>query len=144
MGRLVEPVENVASPIANRKGQYAETVAKYVPAEIVAGYLPISRLLQTAPLEPQRRVLEWLAVGVGVVLSWIYFSKLKTAPEQERQVVISTVAFVLWAAALGGPFATLPGYREYIPAVILALFTWAMGRYPPRRRVKLGAAALKT
>lgn len=140
MGRLIDPVDNTAVAAGSKTSRYGEAVAKYIPAEIIGGYLPLSRILSGAREDTVKTVLEWALFAAGVVLTPIYFERVqKPTPAQKRHVWISTTAFVLWAAALGGPFATIAILRDhqYVMGVLLGGFTWIVGFFPPRKRVEI-------
>jgi hypothetical protein len=139
MSRLIEPQDNEATPVGSKTSRYAEAVAKYVPAEIVGGYLPLTKLLASMPPDGVRVGLEWFLFVSGLAITPMYLIYVhKPSAAQMREVWISTVAFVLWAAALGEPFARLPILRDhgYVTGFLLGLFTWTVGFFPPRKRVR--------
>jgi hypothetical protein len=140
MGRLIEPVDNVGTPIGSKASRYGEAVAKYIPAEIVSGYLPLSKLVSVTKADSVRTVLEWSLFAAGVVLTPLYLKRFyKPSNAQMRQVWISTIAFVFWAAALGGPFAQVALLKEhdYLAGFLLGAFTWIVGCFPPRAPVRV-------
>lgn len=149
MGRLVRvPPPGPAGPAGAPGGPpppaasdpYTERVAKYVPAEIVAGYFSLSEVIKQAGAGDPRQ--PWAATAlfaVGLVLTPVYLIVVGK-PRQPREYVpigLSTVAFVLWAYALGGPFAlgepsaTLGPYAGWLGALAVGLFTWVAGLFKP-------------
>jgi hypothetical protein len=79
---------------------YLERVAKYVPSEIVAGYITVVGMIAGAP----ERTRLPLAIGVFAlcfVLTPIYLN-LFAKPNQPRavQLTVGSIAFIVWAYAV--------------------------------------------
>lgn len=124
---------------------WLERAAKYVPGEVVAAFkATYSLLAAVATDEPLRVPLGWLAFAVFLVLTPVYLYKLHLAADASAtwdklrpQLIIATIAFVVWAYALGGPFSMAGqpvvwgGYREWAGGVVLILYTLAVGAYRP-------------
>ena len=91
---------------------YRDKLLKYVPAEINAAWFAVSGIL--AGLANPSTALLWVLFVVFILLTMgmIYrLTKVKNQPTPWIQIAISTVAFIVWVLALGGPFATIPGYN---------------------------------
>lgn len=154
MGRLIEvrprPTlpdrpTTVARTEIKKSDTTLEKVAKLVPTEIVAGYIPLVAAAESITSSISRRFS--LAVGaffLGLVLTPIYLL-LTGKPKNWVQVVsivISTIAFVLWAYMLGGPFAMeqmtayLGSYDQKVAGFFVLAFTWITGLIPFDRFLK--------
>jgi hypothetical protein len=117
-----------------------ERVAKYIPGEIVAGYLALSEVVKMVSRQDTRRVAAaWVLflVGLGVTPVYLYVAGKPANRREMIQIGISTIAFVLWAYALGGPFEMGPPspvhgpYAGWIGALAVGIFTWVAGLFRP-------------
>jgi hypothetical protein len=102
---------------------YRDRLTKYIPAEAVATYLFINTFVTTAT--PVRVWLLWLSFGVCTVLVPLYLRRIQKV-DKVVQLIISTVAFIVWAFSIGGPFTYLPWYDPIIAVVVMALYTLAV------------------
>jgi hypothetical protein len=98
---------------------------KYIPAEIVAGYVFLEGILKSA-------------VGVSPIAGWLVFvalwiitplytwrtTKFPGLNIAYTQIVIATVSFPVWVFALGGPFAGLGWYNSVYGSILLVLYTF--------------------
>lgn len=122
---------------AGGTADYAERVAKYIPAEIVALYLGILNLIQGSQVAGLSN-LQGLVVAILAVLTPIYFLKLvpdpnATVPERRQHAVVASVAFVLWAWALGGPlFQGCGPVWELAAGIFILIFQFVVGFLPPK------------
>jgi hypothetical protein len=100
-----------------------EAVAKYIPAEILAFYVPVVpaiELLKNAQLHP---VLQQIAFWLCWALVPAYFLWIGKGDDRKwRQVVLSTLAFPIWAYATNRELGVLGHYYEAAGALILLLF----------------------
>ena len=95
---------------------FLTNLVKLIPAEIVALYAVVQTFI------PMTLVAHlFLAVPLVVLcpLYLLYAMKVKKID----QVVITTVAFVVWIFALGGPFKFISGYAPWMAGIALAVFT---------------------
>jgi hypothetical protein len=112
---------------------YFDRVLKYIPADVVAAWIFISGVIATATAGPTETVL-WIVFVIVTILTALWTWR-QTEPElgpATTQIVIATIAFVVWVFALGGPFQALPFYQPWIGSVVLVLFTLAVGAIEPR------------
>jgi len=117
---------------------YTEQILKYIPAEVVAFYIPA--LGAAAALKPTTTgtgttssaygYVVWLIFLLALVGTFIYTHKnSKTELKQKKidnvgqrsllKAAISTLAFLFWALYLGGPFVGIEGYATYGTLAIL-------------------------
>jgi len=104
---------------------FLDKLWKYIPAEVNTFYVFALGLLGGAALA-NTQVVHWLVVLVGLVGA--FFWTLKTtaaagASPAYKQAVISTVAFLVWVFALGGPFTSFAWYNSIYGAILLGAFT---------------------
>jgi hypothetical protein len=114
-------------------------VLKFVPTEIVAGYIPLVAAVEAMTDDPTRSfTLACVALSIGFIGTPLYLI-LVGKPKgwiKWLNVGISTVAFVLWAYLLGGPFAMdqmnqyLWAYDKHTASFAVGVFTWIMALIP--------------
>jgi len=136
MGRLVEarPKQNQLHAGSGSANEYLDRVAKYIPGEILAGYVTLQASIQGPP------AVWWLPVYVAlVVLTPVYlFLMREKGKPWKLHAAIGTVAFVIWTFALHAnskfsPFYALPPEWTYgLPAALLVIFTLVSGALQPR------------
>ena len=164
MGRLVQParVESVVLgggggfESANERAvlsvggdRYPDRVAKYIPGEVIAGYMSLDRLLpqvggstQTPEsiLVPIAPYLPLAILLIGLVLTPLYIRQVSLSSDAcghwQTQAVISTLAFLVWAYAIHGSAfdATWSGATLYdgtLASILLILFTLISGLFGP-------------
>ena len=139
MPRLVVPMPRAmaaAAPAGTDAGdEYPGRVAKYIPGEIIAGYLSIIGFLESAaPADFWLVRPTSLAVFViCLALTPIYLARM-ARPGQPRRLnmIMSTIAFVVWAYALGGWFKYIGIYKPFIGSILLVLFTLVSGTFTPK------------
>lgn len=124
MSRRISTVDYEAAggPAADT---YFDKVVKYIPADIVGAWIAVTGLIVGAAGVPGGALL-WIAFAVAIILTAAWTWKQTTVPDQPpavTQVVISTIAFIVWVFALGGPFATLGFYRPLYGSLLLILYT---------------------
>ncbi len=102
---------------------YADRLIKYIPAEVVTLYFTLDALLPEG-----REILAWIVFLVLVVLTPIYLMRVQKVSKR-MQLVISTVAFIVWVFRLGGPFDGLSWYDPLYGALLLPLYTFGIAIY---------------
>jgi uncharacterized membrane protein len=98
-----------------------EKLAKYVPAETLAFFVPIS-----ATIPDSRMALLWVAVAVGLVGTIIYLivaAQRATADAKPRLhfFVLAGLAFLAWALGTGKGVQDLIGLDSITAGVILGV-----------------------
>jgi hypothetical protein len=118
-----------APPDTTPGGSYGEKLLKYIPADIVAGWVALSGILvQSASSVPWW--LGWAVFGALLLLTPFYVCYIKTTPpgltsNKIFHWVTACVAFSAWVFALGtaGPFGALAWYRPVYGSVVLVIVT---------------------
>lgn len=137
MSRLVEPVPS-GQRLAKTEpspGSYAERITKYIPGEILAGYIATNGILASVT-DGQNGLRTWVYLGtflLCLVLTPIYFTMMAGRDRPKRlQMILSTVAFVVWAYNLGGVFEVFRLYVPWLGSVLLVVFSLISGTLAPR------------
>jgi hypothetical protein len=121
---------------------YFDRVIKYIPADIIAAWTAVTGIIASQTVMPTegttagsgQLVALWISFGVGVILTFLWVQRQTTLPNQppaRTQSIVSTLAFIVWVFALGGPFATLGFYEPWIGSLLLIGFTLAVGLVVP-------------
>lgn len=116
-----------------------QRIVKFMPVEIVTGYIFVISLVMAAPQGNLRSVAGWLVFAAGLIVTPIFLTKVYRPEADKRpQVWIATIAFPLWAYALGGPFAMPPVdkyYYAWFGGVLVGLYSWLVGLfYDPKEK----------
>lgn len=101
--------------------RYRDRLYKYIPAEVIAFYLGLNAIIASASDVP--RPVHWFIFLAGLAAT-PYYLRVVQKVVSPRQLLISTLAFLVWAFALGGPFAALASYKPIYGAVLLPVFTF--------------------
>ena len=98
--------------------KYIGRLLKLIPSEIVAAYLAIQGIVPVASRK-------WGLLVISIVLLIItplYLLRVQKV-KKTFQVVVSSLAFIVWVYSLGGPFVYFNIYQPWIASVILLLWT---------------------
>jgi hypothetical protein len=116
---------------------YVDKVVKYVPADVIAAWTTIVALIKAATGIPTSTVLLiCLVIGLAVTYWWTWqTTKEANQPPQIKQAIVATIAFLVWALALGDlnvPLTELlkpyVAWNEIYPKALLILFTLVSGK----------------
>jgi hypothetical protein len=134
---VVEAVPAAAGTQVTPSGQdRLESIAKYVPAEVLAFYLPAVNAVEMMTKEAK----EWQTVlhrgifaiawlGVAAYFKWI----AKGDARAVRQIIVSTIAFPIWVYATNrnvGVFANF--YNDGASLLVLLTFSFICGFLVPQ------------
>jgi hypothetical protein len=118
-----------------KREDYLGRLAKYIPAEIVALYIATSDMVPKLPDGKQQYGALWIVFSLCFFLVPVYLAfatSRKNKPILWSQVALSSIAFPVWAFALGGPFNYFAWYQGWIASITLAFVTVIFGFYEPR------------
>lgn len=104
---------------------YSDRLFKYIPAELVAGYIFALRMMEKLTEAGETRVLQWGLFAIFLILTPLYLWRVQKV-QKVIQHIISAFSFVVWVFALGGPFAMCSWYNPVYGAVLLPVFTLAV------------------
>lgn len=130
-------LEGLETTGAQVEDGYWDKVVKNIPADIVAGWTAILGLFAgaagTMPDTSTTTIL-WILLAVFVAATFAWTFRQTSVPNRKpawTQIIVSTVAFAVWAVALGVPFNTLPFYDPRVAAAILIVWTIVVGAINP-------------
>jgi hypothetical protein len=147
MGRRIIRTRLEADNADVKLDGFFDKLMKYIPSEIIGAWIAIKGLLKSAnPVNNQTNNglvnntngatgdnLLWILFVVLTVLTAVYIfkqtSKETTKAEKSKdspaisQIIISTIAFVIWVFALGEPFSSLPFYQPVYGSIALIIFS---------------------
>lgn len=105
---------------------YQDRLLKLIPAEVVSVYLAVSVLLPGPTTSMQDDAHAGLRIGAFVILLVAnFFIKRKGGVTDSTQLIITSLAFIIWVISLGGPVKFHIGTEEstLVGAVLTPLFT---------------------
>jgi hypothetical protein len=105
---------------------------KYIPAEVVTLYVSATGIVPSAAANRTRilwAIFAFCAVATPMYL--IFATRDKSRSPLWTQVFLATIAFPVWAYALGGVFTATPGYEPYIGSLALMAVTFVFGLIKP-------------
>jgi hypothetical protein len=105
--------------------QYKDRLLKYIPADVVAIYLTLMGIIAGAQPGTLKTILPW-AVFVVIAIITPFYIKFVGKVTDTKQIVVGSVAFLIWAITLGAPFdqAHISWYNPIIGALLLPFFTF--------------------
>jgi hypothetical protein len=112
-------------PEPEKADDYLTRLLKYIPAETVAIWTVLSGIVVGAGSAIAIESIMWLIFIVIAILTPLYLWRVAKVTNG-LQIAISTVAFVVWVFALGGPFALYTWYNPIYGAILLPIVTFAI------------------
>lgn len=134
MGRRIVTKEKQKAGAAPSVDTYFDKLIKYIPADIVAAWTAVTGLIAGMAQNTQSTLL-WITFVVGALLAaaWTWRQTSESnKPPATTQIIISTVAFIIWVFALGGPFETLSWYSPTYGSLLLIGFTLTVPLVDPQ------------
>jgi hypothetical protein len=101
---------------------YFDRLFKYIPAELVAGYIFVLGVVKQLTEAGEIKVFQWLLFIVFCILTPLYLWRVQKVLKPQQHV-ISLLSFIVWAFALGGPFALCSWYNPVYGSILLPVFT---------------------
>ena len=142
MNRLINPYPKpgraVAAAATPPPDDALGRLVKYIPAEVLSGYTLLSGIVEGVSPDNALRVgAAWGIFALGVVLTPVYFWRMYRPTGVRRwHYLISTLSFIAWAYALGGPFKLgdplVHPYESWLGAVVAGAFSWAVAAWAPQ------------
>lgn len=110
---------------APQADNYIDRLLKLIPSETIAMYLFLQGVLKSSELKEGLELNAWLW-GLFIVLAFgnILYLRKYLGVKDTLQLSILTIAFVIWVTTLGGAFALLGGYKDFMGSVLLGLYTF--------------------
>lgn len=119
---------------AEKTDGYTDRLLKYIPADVVAGWLGVTSIINSDATAPQTTLL-WIFFAIFLVFTALWTLKQTTQrgkPPAKTQTAIATGSFAVWVFALGGPFATMAFYRPSYASLALITYTLLVTLVTPR------------
>jgi len=101
---------------------YFDRLFKYIPAELVAGYIFAAGVVKQITEQKEMILLQWFLFAVFCLLTPLYLYKVQKV-RKLSQLAISLLSFTVWVFALGGPFSTTLWYDPLYGYILLPVFT---------------------
>lgn len=101
---------------------YFDRLFKYIPAELVAGYIFVLGVVKQLTDAGEIRIFQWSLFIVFCILTPLYLWRVQKV-KKLQQHIISLLSFIVWVFALGGPFALSGWYNPVYGAIMLPVFT---------------------
>ncbi|MDX9725111.1 MAG: hypothetical protein RBT38_01900 [Bacteroidales bacterium] len=101
---------------------YFDRLFKYIPAELVAGYIFVTGVVKQLTDQREVLLLQWSLFAAFCLLTPLYLWKVQKV-RKASQLGISLLSFTVWVFALGGPFATMQWYNPLYGYILLPVFT---------------------
>jgi len=115
--------------------EYLDRVAKYIPAEVIAAYIITNGIATKARDQKMWFILIFF---VCLICTPIYITRFtRTRMEAWVNGITATIAFVIWAYAIGvGFFNYIGWYDAPAASIILILFSLISGAILPVKKQK--------
>ena len=132
MNRRINTVSlHAAGGAAEQPDTYTDRIVKFIPSEVVAGWLAITSAIKAAAQPPSETVI-WVifVVGVFFAAAWTWRASSEAGKHPPYiQTAVSTVAFFVWAYATGGGAPQWPGtiYQPLTATLLLVGFSLLSG-----------------
>jgi hypothetical protein len=104
------------------KDGYFDRLFKYIPAELVAGYIFVLGVVKQLTEAGEIRVFQWSLFVVFCILTPLYLWRIQKV-KKLQQHIISLLSFIVWVFALGGPFTLCSWYNPLYGSILLPVFT---------------------
>lgn len=124
MGRRIITQEYQTKAEGAKLEGYFDKLIKYIPTEIVGGWIAITGVIKSASDIPTNRIL-WILLAIFTILTAIYILQQTSEPDKPpaiKQTTISTIAFIVWVFALGEPFDSLSFYNPIYGSILLIIY----------------------
>jgi hypothetical protein len=112
------------SEIPQAADGYADKLVKYIPAEIVAAFIAVNSIMHSVAVPSA--VAYWAMFLFLLILTPVYLWRLQGV-RKRMQLLLSSVAFVIWVFGIGGPFSYLSWYSSYAYVGGLLIIAYTLG-----------------
>lgn len=103
---------------------YADKLVKYIPAEIIAAFIAVNSIMHSVAT-PSASVY-WAMFLFLTILTPVYLWRFQRV-RKRTQLLLSSVAFVIWVFGIGGPFSYLSWYGSYAYVGGLLIIAYTLG-----------------
>ena len=102
---------------------YLTKIVKYIPTEIIAGYVTLSGFILGMD-DPQQFIYFWVVSIVLLILTPLYLHVATSESGKKSSLhhpVAGALAFAAWVFATGGPFMQFQWYDRTMGSIVLVL-----------------------
>lgn len=113
-----------APPPSTPLSDYTDRLMKLIPAEVVTAYVGATALIASTTKVPNS--VPWLVFAILLIITPFVYWRLTLDQHKHPavgQTAASTIAFVVWVLALGGPFSQLSWYSPLYGGLLLIFYT---------------------
>ena len=118
--------------VTKAEDTFIDRLLKYIPAEIVTVYIFVEGIIRQYQNPGEIKGIYWAVFFVFWLLTPIYLWRAQNV-KKPMQLIVSFLAFFVWVFAVGGPFLLLGWYKIIYGAVLLPIFTFAVGFLKPEK-----------
>ena len=114
-------------PTVDKSDDYFGKIVKYIPTEIIAGYVALSGFVKALPMPLQFRWFCFVTLALLILTPAYLIRSTQDASSSRAHAVCGTIAFAAWVFATGGLFerfqVTDSGgwYHRAIGSIVLVL-----------------------
>lgn len=118
----------MAREVSGQEKSYFDKAVKLVPTEIVGAYMALAGMIgvssasTAAPADSLSKILIQVVFFVLLILVPLYLIFISKV-SNKVQVIVTTLAFIIWVYTLGGPFAVWGIYEPKVAAVLLTVWS---------------------
>lgn len=123
-----------------KRNEYLERIAKYVPAEIIAGYTGLNAFLIHFPASIQRAsfIIGFLLCAILTPFYFKLIAVQEDKPSLLFQCIVSFLAFFIWAYATDGDKGVFGApvfniYDQSVGGALLIVFSLVSGLIVPKK-----------
>jgi hypothetical protein len=123
-GATTRPGDRGSTP----EDTYQQKLVKYVPAEVLSGFLP----LMVAAKQAGRTGLQWFVLAAGLLATPGYaFENARRERDPDKLplphfYILATAAFVMWALGTSPVAADLVGLKQQVGSVLLGITVFTL------------------
>jgi hypothetical protein len=124
----VPSLARIAAGRQQAPDEYKDRLVKYIPGDVIAIYLTMTTVLSSASHTALQWWLSWVVFGAMAVCTPLYLSAAAKINDT-KQIIVSSIAFVVWACSLGAPPfepTHISWWDPVIPAFILPFYTFVI------------------
>jgi multisubunit Na+/H+ antiporter MnhG subunit len=112
---------------------YLEKITKLVPTEVIVSYIAALGFLDQVPDFHTREVTKWTIFAICLIATPLYLWSVSNKGQVVLHLIISTIAFVIWAYATSGYVLLGNLYQPALSSIALILFTLVSAKVPLSR-----------
>ncbi len=122
-------------PPAQQADTYTDRLVKYIPSEIITLYVTLEGVVRARFSGVQPEAYSgwlWGIFVIGLVATPLYLVRVAKV-SKTSQLLLSSLAYVIWVIAVGTPFKTIAGWDSLWGALLLPIFTFGVPLFVPEK-----------